>query len=491
MNTFLAINICLAYIQNAHAALNFQFNHNNQSHLMKRDDFNSDFEAGSTAAPIIDLYFGSEKQKIPIILDTGSFTPFLQSTDVSKNKGFDYKSSSSYEDKHQDFSVDYADSTSYKGTWSEDDVSNTENGQKFKLNFGLVTNASTQGVSSDTNVFGLGFDYDKPTLIDDLKDNNVISRKTFSIYSSANDHSLGQITFGAIDTEKYTGDLVAVPLRSSGNGYVWWTYLTDLSAGCKSATGGNTYFISFDCGYTTGVTLPSAVHEKLMNNFDAFYESDSQNYVFDCDNATPLEVEVMGHKIEVPTSGFTKKVKNSDKCVLQNINVGSDDNTITFGWVFFPYIYGVFDAENKELLFGKPVTDTSDSHIEDLHDSIPGSTQASLYSSVSDAVTTNSISRTSVQTSSTSIELEGTGVSSQGSCGNKRLARRFSLAADNTPTLATHVYEAVSETASAGSNVTANSSTAVPVSQYEDSASTFGQTSFILMLFSGIVALLF
>lgn len=480
LNSALII-LCLASLQSVHASLNFQFIPNNDAHLMKRDDFNNDFTSGSTAAPIIELYFGSEKQKIPLILDSGSYTPFLQSKDVSEDKGFDYEKSSSYHSLDQDFSVAYADSTKYSGKWSYDNVANTEDGKSFNLTFGLVTEASSNGVSSDTNVFGLGFDYSQPTMLDSLKENNVISRKLFSIYSSANDHSLGEISFGAIDSAKYTGDFVSVPLREKSDGYVWWTYMTDLSAGCQSATGGNIYYISFDCGYTTGVTIPSALKQKIVNNFDAYYESSSQNYVFDCDKATPLTVEVMGHNIEIPVSAITKKVKNSDKCVLQNINTGSETDTVYFGWVFFPYIYGVFDAQNKEILFADPVKDTSDSDIKEVSDTLPSASKAASYSSVSEVTTTKSIATTSVPTSSSSLDLDSTGVASESasSCANAK-AIVTSLAAQ----VESFVFRAVQT-----GNASNSSSSAAPVSQYEDSGSKLSNTS-IFILLSSLLALL-
>lgn len=476
------IFLSAASLQCVSASLNFQFTPNNDAHLMKRDDFNSDFTSGSTAAPIIELYFGSEKQKIPIILDTGSYTPFLQSKKVSEDKGFDYEKSSSYHSLDKDFSVAYADSTSYTGNWSYDNVANTEDGKSFNLSFGLVTDAETNGVSSDTNIFGLGFDYSDPTMLDSLKENDVISRKLFSIYSSANDHSLGEISFGAIDSAKYTGDFVSVPLREQSNGYVWWTYMTDLSVGCQSATGDNIYYISFDCGYTTGVTIPSVLKQKLVNNLDAYYESSSQNYVFDCDKATPLTVEVMGHKIEIPASAITKKVKNSDKCVLQNINTGSEKDTVYFGWVFFPYIYPVFDAQNKEILFADPVSDTSDSDIKEVSDTLPSASKAASYSSVSAVTTTKSIDTTSVSTSSTSLDLDSTGVASDSvsTCGNAK-AVVTSIAAQ----LESFVFRAV-ETGNA-SNSSASSS--APVSQYEDAGSKLGSTS-VLFLLASLFALL-
>lgn len=228
--------------------------------------------------------------------------------------------------------------------------------------------------------------------------------------------------------------------------------------------------------------MPSTIRDKIANNFDAYYESSSQNYVFDCDKATSLEVEVMGHKIEVPTTAITKKVKGSDKCILQNINVGSDDNTVTFGWVFFPYIYGVFDAENKELLFGEPNTDTSDSDIKDVSDSIPGSTQAASYSSVSDAITTNSISTSSIETSSSSLDIDSIGVSSGGSCSvTKAISYDF-----GSPTITPFAKRATSVAST--SNGTNNLSSTASISLYQDSASTY-RASHVLLFLASVIAL--
>ncbi|CCH46936.1 putative cathepsin [Wickerhamomyces ciferrii] len=410
------------------ASLTFQLKPNNEGHLLRRDNnIDLEFLSQSRSAPIIDLYFGSQGEKIPVMLDTGSYTSFVQSKQVSEKRGYDYTNSSSYENNNKDFSVQYADSTSYKGNWSKDAVSFDKNGDKINLNFGLVTYATTNGVSSDTNVFGLGYNYGEPTLFDQLKEKGLISRKTFSIYSSANDHSLGEIYFGAIDSAKYTGDLVSVPIKPFGNGRLWWSYLTDLEAGCESTTNGNTYFMNFDCGYTTGLTVPEDVHKKLLNNLGAFYEEQSKNYVFDCENASPIQAEVAGHKIEIPSAGFTKKIRNTDQCVLKHIIPGPDKDTITMGWIFFPYIYGVFDAHNDEILFGKPITDTKESNIQELGDSIPNVQKASKYSSVSNAVITNQIAYTSIPTSSVQLDIESTGVTSASTCSTGNRKRDLSL----------------------------------------------------------------
>lgn len=74
-------------------------------------------------------------------------------------------------------------------------------------------------------VVGVGFDTNEspnespngiyPSVMDNFKNQGIIMRKAFSLYLNAMQDITGAIIFGGIDTAKYTGDLVAMPMMVS------------------------------------------------------------------------------------------------------------------------------------------------------------------------------------------------------------------------------------------------------------------------------------
>ncbi len=71
------------------------------------------------------------------------------------------------------------------------------------------------GVGYDTNEAS---DNVYPTIMDNLKSNGVTNRKAYSLYLNDLQANTGAIIFGGVDTTKYTGELVALPLQVSVRG---------------------------------------------------------------------------------------------------------------------------------------------------------------------------------------------------------------------------------------------------------------------------------
>lgn len=72
---------------------------------------------------------------------------------------------------------------------------------------------------------GLGYDTNEApndgpngvyqSVMDNLVSNNIIGRKAYSLYLNDLRSTKGAIILGGIDTTKYTGDLIALPLQVS------------------------------------------------------------------------------------------------------------------------------------------------------------------------------------------------------------------------------------------------------------------------------------
>jgi len=88
--------------------------------------------------------------------------------------------------------------------------------QQIGVAFSLVDQHGVMGVGYDTNEAA----NDEPnsvyqSVMDNMVSDNIIARKAYSLYLNDIRSTQGAIIFGGIDTTKYTGDLVALPLQVS------------------------------------------------------------------------------------------------------------------------------------------------------------------------------------------------------------------------------------------------------------------------------------
>lgn len=360
---------------------------NDYRRLAKKGYFETDTTLQTYIIPGTDFYFGSQHEKVFVSFDTGSYTTYVQDSSISDN-GFDGNDSTTLTKLGTSYQVDYADGTSFKGEWVSDDVAfDSEYSHTANLTFGLVTDAA-----DSTNIVGLGYypDSSDPTFIDTIYNDQVISRKVFSVYQDS--VSDGEFTFGGIDTAKFSGDLTAVPVIDAQS---WSVKVFDFYHGCETLTNGNSYQILIDSGSSTGLYLPDDVYYKLINKLEAQYESTLEGYIFDCLKAESLTIDFGGKQIEIPTSSFVQAVTGTDYCTV-NWRL-SPEGAFQLGWTFFDNFYFVFDADNKEILIGEPNKGTTDESIVEVTGDVPSSVQAPSYSQTA-LVSTNSIDYTTAST---------------------------------------------------------------------------------------------
>lgn len=66
-----------------------------------------------------------------------------------------------------------------------------------------------------------------PSLLELMVQQGIISSRAFSIYLDAANTSTGTVVFGGVDTAKYNGDLVTVPIVPENGGDYGWVVLLD------------------------------------------------------------------------------------------------------------------------------------------------------------------------------------------------------------------------------------------------------------------------
>ncbi|CAK57170.1 unnamed protein product (macronuclear) [Paramecium tetraurelia] len=168
----------------------------------------------------VQMQFGSQKQPMELIIDTGSSDLWIPSIDA---KGFlnnvnryDCKGSSTCINTHSSYSVFYDDGP-ISGTLVWDQV--WMHNIKFNQSFLLIERASGNMASSG-GILGLGFNSNaanpNPSILESLYQQKLISKKYFSLYLKDEGEFGSYILFGGIDMEFIQKDqkISYVPLIS-------------------------------------------------------------------------------------------------------------------------------------------------------------------------------------------------------------------------------------------------------------------------------------
>lgn len=312
--------------------------------------------------------------------------------DCSQYGTFSFEDSETFISNGTSFSITYADQTFAKGTWGHDDV--VINGANVtNLSFAVCDNAD-----NEMGVFGIGlpglettysgsslssssqakqFQYENLPL--KLKSLGIINHVAYSVYLNEADAEYANILFGALDTTKYTGNLVALPIlntyKSSGYSEALELQVTlnsltlvDSSSSKQATIGSGAAPALLDTG-TTLTYIPKSLLQTILDLVGAQYSSSIGYYVITCSDATNLSLNFnfQGFNIDIPFSDFLIQLSTSSGSSSQYCMIGlqaNSDETFTLGDNFLRSVYMVADYENMEI--GLAVADHSNSSSEDI-----------------------------------------------------------------------------------------------------------------------------
>jgi hypothetical protein len=352
-----------------------------------------------------------------LILDTGSSDLWLPSVDDSVcNDGsdactfgtFDSTASSSYVlvDPGQ-FSIQYGDGSANTGDYIADTV--TIGGVTVQnVTLGLALNSSSP-IPSETAQGLLGVGYRAlssaqgvfPTLIDDLFESGAIERRAFSLYLNDAASGEGSILFGGIDTNKYTGPLVTLPVQPDiiQGQNLFLRYLVDLTGVAFNTGSGSKSSSISSSSYSAAALLDSGTTEVIL-------DSTIFNAIVAGIGATPLNVQGQvlyvtscsvgdgdaalgftfggsnGITINVPISALLQDADatfgNGDEaCILlMQATTANLPNTI-LGDSFLRSAYVVYDLDNNQISLAQASLNSTSNNIAVIPSGTGGLSQAS------------------------------------------------------------------------------------------------------------------
>lgn len=330
-------------------------------------------ESGSDSVAIKDYqnaqYYGPikiGKQTFNVVFDTGSSNVWVPGKGCSLttcwfHPRYDESKSSTFEKDGRIFNVTYG-SGPVAGVFNKEtitvgdlEVAGAEFAEITKVSFGPLNIAYAMGKFD--GLLGLGFnsisEYNLPTPFELMVQEHLIPEPIFSFYLQADSSQDGELTFGGIDTSKFTGEIAYTPLTAQT---YWKVGLTSLSFGGKVVGSGISAII--DSGTSLLVGPKDTV--KAMAKKAGATSLLGKEFIIDCgkkDSIPALDIE-LGGGVKLSLSGAAQVIEISSggqtECLWGFMGMDfppSIGDAWILGDVFMREYYSVFDYGQKRVGF--------------------------------------------------------------------------------------------------------------------------------------------
>lgn len=327
-----------------------------------------------------------------------------------------------------DFDITYGDGSGASGDYFTD---------VLNLGGGASLTAQTMGIAHSSTLspglLGIGYDTNEASdaletpfiyssVVDSMVTQGLISLKAYSLYLNDLDASTGVLIFGGLDSDKYQGNLVQLPVlpdEGSNGASVYQEFNVALTSYAITSTPGKSTTLTdgsfqmaalLDSG-TSLTYLPTDLTSAIYNELDGAFDEESQLTFFNCDLLTQYPdltfdygfggssggvIRVPIVELILPASEFVgdyqPNVSFANPCAMGILP--QDQEPYILGDTFLRSAYVVYDLANNVIGIGQTNFDSTTSNIVDF------AADASSITSVSGA-----------PTSSVIVEPSGTGAS--------------------------------------------------------------------------------
>ncbi|PLB52866.1 aspartic endopeptidase Pep2 [Aspergillus steynii IBT 23096] len=309
-----------------------------------------------------EIEIGTPPQKFKVILDTGSSNLWVPSSECGSiacylHNKYDSSASSSHKKNGSEFEIRYG-SGSLSGYVSQDTVKIGDLEIKDQL-FAEATSEPGLAFAFGRfdGILGLGFDTISVNKIVppfySLLDQDLLDEAVFAFYlGDANkEGDSSEVTFGGVDEDHYTGDLIKIPLRRKA---YWEVDFDAVALGDNVAELENTGVI-LDTG-TSLIALPSTLAELLNKEIGA-KKGFSGQYSVECDKRSSLPdltFTLSGHNFTITPYDYTLEVQGSCISAFTGMDFPEPVGPLAIlGDAFLRKWYSVYDLDNGAVGLAK------------------------------------------------------------------------------------------------------------------------------------------
>ncbi|OQE28756.1 hypothetical protein PENSTE_c003G00953 [Penicillium steckii] len=309
-----------------------------------------------------EIEIGTPPQTFKVVLDTGSSNLWVPSSECSSiacflHSKYDSSASSTYKKNGTEFAIKYG-SGSLSGFVSQDTLKIGDL-KVEKQDFAEATSEPGLAFAFGRfdGILGLGYDtisVDKmvPPFYNMLNQ-GLLDEPVFAFYlgdaNKEGDNS--EATFGGVDKDHYTGELIKIPLRRKA---YWEVDLDAIAFGDSIAELDNTGVI-LDTG-TSLIALPSTLAELLNKEIGA-KKSFTGQYTVECsarDSLPDLTFTLSGHNFTIGPYDYVLEVQGS--CISSFMGMDFPEPVgplAILGDSFLRQWYSVYDLGNNAVGLAK------------------------------------------------------------------------------------------------------------------------------------------
>ncbi|KAH0845359.1 putative aspartic-type endopeptidase OPSB [Fonsecaea pedrosoi] len=348
------------------------------------------------------LYFinctvGTPGQPFSLQIDTGSSDIWFpeagaeicqQNDGCSEFGAYDADASSTFAQLDlPEFQIQYVDGSQVVGQYISD-VLNVGGVKLTNMTMAAAQQANTRAIG----IMGIGFElgeasasldgFTYPNVINVMKNEGFINTLAYSLWLDDLDSNTGSILFGGVDTNKYHGDLVALPIQvDSQTGVidsftVAWTGLTVTGGGQSSDVSPSSPQPAILDSGTTDTLLPDDIANSIFNGVGVVSDpqfgnvvrcslaNDDLTFSFQFGGKGGPVVNVSLSEFVTPlitTDGSQPTFQNGDMACSFAIDAAGND-PILFGDSFLRSAYVVYDLENNEIGLAQTNFDATDAN---------------------------------------------------------------------------------------------------------------------------------
>ncbi|GAB9477549.1 Aspartic protease [Globisporangium polare] len=285
------------------------------------------------------ISLGTPAQTFTVVFDTGSANLWVPSKKFGSHAVYNHAKSSTYKADGSTFAIQYG-SGPVSGTVSKDTL---RVGALTVANQAFAEITVTSGLGSlyssgkFDGILGLAFDSisenNLPTPFGTLVKNGALDSPVFAFYLGKSDGAAGELTFGGVDTTRYTGALTYVPVTDKT---YWSVNLDSVGVNDQQLTGVTNAIVDSGTSFIYG---PTDTISSLALLVGATTYTDGE-YVVDCSGTYPdVTFTLSGNTFTLTQQDYI--FQDGTTCLFAF--VGSDDGLWILGDVFMRKYYTVFD----------------------------------------------------------------------------------------------------------------------------------------------------
>ncbi|KAK0386918.1 hypothetical protein NLU13_5231 [Sarocladium strictum] len=357
---------------------------------------------GTDYSYFIKVQLGSKRTEVYMLVDSASGTswvmgPDCKSTACTLHDSFGAADSDTFEGSSEDFNISYG-TGEVSGKLARDTISVA--GVSFKFQFGIADEASDdfQHYAFD-GILGLSLGKGKTeNFLDVMSKDGDLKDNIFSVAlnRAADGPNNGEIVFGSIDSERFTGKITYTNIVSGSN--VWAIPVDDMAYnGKKAGIGGTKTYI--DTG-STFIYGPPDLAKKIHSVIPGATSSDGGlSYKVPCDSNEDLTFTFSGASYKLSPKDWISPPNSNGECTSNIYGHDVAAGALLLGATFVKNVYAVFDKDNGRIGFA-PLVEFSEPVVSTTATSIASSTSHGETPATSTGASTGASTGTSTVSSS-------------------------------------------------------------------------------------------